>query len=196
MMGAGSHVFAVMSYVIAKTVNSRIELNPKYLAVVIGDTEERMQAAIDYLCSPDPRSTHDDFDGRRLIPEGRYQYFVPMHELYRSITTTDDLKEANRRRVARHRDKKQQSKAESVAPEIYKDSPEFQGWWVKWLEHLKDKRKPPTAHAQELQLAKLEKMGLERALAAIKFSIEGSYQGLFEPSSQLSKFNQVPENQI
>ncbi len=118
MMGAGSHVFAVMSYVIAKTVNSRVELNPNYLAAVIGDTPERMQQAIDFLAAPDPRSTHEDHEGRRLVQEGRYSYFVPTHELYRSITNSEELKEANRNRVAKHRAKKAESDSQYPKPRV------------------------------------------------------------------------------
>ena len=54
--------------------------------------------------------------------------------------------------------------------------------WENWLEHLKQKRKQPTILAGEMQLKKLESMGIERAMAALKFSIEGNYQGIFEPN--------------
>jgi len=54
--------------------------------------------------------------------------------------------------------------------------------WENWLEHLKQKRKQPTILAGEMQLKKLESMGIERAMTALKFSIEGNYQGIFEPN--------------
>lgn len=121
MRGSGSHVFSVMAYVIANTVHSRIELDAEYLAIVIGDTKERMQEAIDFLCAPDPKSTHDDFEGRRLVKEGKYQYYVPTHELYRGITTPEELREANRNRVAKHRENKRRQEPGTVAGETVED---------------------------------------------------------------------------
>jgi len=56
----------------------------------------------------------------------------------------------------------------------------FHAAWMGWLTHLKQKRKTPTEKAKEMQLAKCAEMGEARALAMIKHSIEGSYQGLYE----------------
>jgi uncharacterized phage protein (TIGR02220 family) len=112
MMGAGSHVFAVMAYVIAHTIHSRVDLNPQYLAAVIGDTEERMREAIEFLCRPDPRSSNPAHEGRRIVHEGAYQYFVPSHEIYRSIGTNDELRAANAQRVAEHRRRKKETISE------------------------------------------------------------------------------------
>ena len=54
MYGAGAHVFAVMTYVIANMQPNKerveyVRLNPKFLAGVIGETEEKIQSAIDFL---------------------------------------------------------------------------------------------------------------------------------------------------
>ena len=69
MCGAGSHVFAVMTYVIANMQPNRerveyVRLNSKFLATVIGEEESRIQAAIDFLCSPDPQSNSPGEKGR------------------------------------------------------------------------------------------------------------------------------------
>lgn len=116
MMGAGSHVFAVMGYVIAHTVKSRVELNPKLLAAVIGDSEERMEQAIKFLCLPDPKSTNPAHEGRRLVAEGQFQYFVPSHEIYSQIRNNDDLREANRIRQANWRARQAQKKKLNIQP--------------------------------------------------------------------------------
>ena len=56
MVGVGSHVIAVWAYVIAKQKPSdsgsghTIFLNPKVLAASIGDTEKKMEQAIEFLC--------------------------------------------------------------------------------------------------------------------------------------------------
>lgn len=106
MVGAGDHVFAVWAYAISHAVKSRVELNPDYLWRVIGSTKEKMVAAIEYLSQPDPGSRHDEHEGRRLVKEGAYQYFLPQFERYQKIKNNDDLREQNRIRQARHREKK------------------------------------------------------------------------------------------
>lgn len=76
------------------------------------------------------------------------------------------------------REEKEQSSPFEI-PENLKDN-KFLGLWTKWLEHLKQKRKTPTILAGEMQLNKLSKMGLERAIAALENSISSNYQGVFE----------------
>lgn len=68
----------------------------------------------------------------------------------------------------------------TVLPVGLAESQEFKVAWVKWLEHLKQKRKPATIHAQDLQLRKLAGVGLKRALAIIEHSIAHNWQGLYE----------------
>lgn len=114
MMAAGPEVFAVWGYVIAHTVDSTVELNPKLLAAVIGSDESRMQAAINELCSPDPRSRSKNDGGCRLIREGEYQYRVPNHEKYRSIRDEDGRREYNRLKQQEHRAKKAMSNGASM----------------------------------------------------------------------------------
>jgi hypothetical protein len=107
MVGAGSHVFAVWGYVIANTRRSYVDLNPKLLAMIIGDTEDRMRAAIDWLAAPDPESTNaKDYEGKRLVQRGTYQYFVPNWELYRKMRDEDDRRAYNTRKKAEYRDAK------------------------------------------------------------------------------------------
>ena len=106
MVGAGLNVFAVWGYVIANTVKSRVELNPKLLAMLLGCTEQEIQLAIEYLTSPDPDSRHREHDGKRLIKEGQHQYFVPSHETYRKILNEDERREYNRVMQAKHRARK------------------------------------------------------------------------------------------
>lgn len=96
MMGSGSVVFAVWSYVIAHTVDSRVELYPRLVAAVIGEQEDKVIQAIEFLCAPDPSSRSPENDGKRLIREGQFQYFVTNHERYRSIRNQDERREYNR----------------------------------------------------------------------------------------------------
>ena len=104
MFGAGTAVFAVWGYVIANTVDARVELNPKLLASILGTTVEAVEQAINELCEPDPLSRNGDAEGRRLQREGQYQYRVTSHEIYRALKNEED-------RRAYNRDKQRKSRA-------------------------------------------------------------------------------------
>lgn len=106
MYGAGPTVFSVMSYVIAHTQKARVELNPRLLAATIGTTQGEIKAAIDWLCRPDPESRNPAHDGRRLIKEGTYQYFVVSFDHYHAIRNEEERREYNRTKKAEERAKK------------------------------------------------------------------------------------------
>ncbi len=105
MMASGADVFAVWAYVIANTVDSKVELNPRLIAVLIGTTVDKVETAITYLCAPDPMSRSKNDDGCRLIREGEYQFFVPNHAKYRSIRDEAGRREYNRLKQQEHRQK-------------------------------------------------------------------------------------------
>lgn len=105
MYGAGMHVFAVWGYVIARMQKGRVELNPKMLADILGGEEEDVISAIEYLTQPDTNSRTKDFDGRRMVKEGQFQYLVPSWEYYRNIRNEEDRREYNRLAQAKHRAK-------------------------------------------------------------------------------------------
>jgi hypothetical protein len=86
MMGAGAHVIAVMAYAIsaAKPPDGDVELNPKLLAVLIGEPEERMVDAIAYLESPDPRSRSQNDQGKRLIRKGSFLFTLVNWKTHRA----------------------------------------------------------------------------------------------------------------
>jgi len=110
MVGAGSHVFAVMGYVIAKqvpdrVVGSQVVLNPKLLSAILGDTEERIQEAVDYLCAPDPNSNTPTKEGRRLIKIGQFNYQVVNGAKYRAIRSEEERRAQNREAKRRERSK-------------------------------------------------------------------------------------------
>lgn len=106
MMASGPEVFAVWGYVIANTIDSSVELNPRLLAALIGSTPDRMQEAIDTLCLPDQHSRSKNDDGRRLIREGAFQYRVTNHAKYRNIRDEEGRREYNRIKQQEHRAKK------------------------------------------------------------------------------------------
>lgn len=106
MVGAGTNVFAVWNYVIAKTRRGIIELNPKLLAFILGGTEKEVSQAIVFLCSKDPKSRSKTADGSRLVKEGEYQYRVVNWHLYDGIKSELDRREYNRVKQAEYRDRK------------------------------------------------------------------------------------------
>lgn len=108
MIGAGAIVFAVWGYVIAKQepdreVGSQVRLNPVLLAAILGESEADIVEAIKYLCSPDPRSTTREAEGRRLISVGQFDYQVVNGAKYRSIRDGDERRMQNREAKRRQR---------------------------------------------------------------------------------------------
>jgi hypothetical protein len=106
MMGAGSHVHAVMTYAVSNAdERGYVELNPTLLAVLIGDPLERMEDAIAYLCRPDPHSRTPDENGRRLVREGQFLYHIVNYEKYRSARDKEARRQQNREAKRRQRQK-------------------------------------------------------------------------------------------
>lgn len=106
MFGKGPEVFAVWSYVIANAVDSRVELNPRMLAAIIGTTPAKIEEAIEFLCHPDPESRNPDHEGRRLVRDGQYQFLVVSHRIYRGMKDEDERRAYNARRQRESRDRK------------------------------------------------------------------------------------------
>ena len=116
MIGAGSPVFAVWSYVIAnfmpdRNVGAQVELNPQLLAFILGEPERVIQEAIDKLCAPDARSRTQEKEGRRLIRLGEFSYQVVNGAKYRAIRDEEERRRQNREAQERWRKKKKESNA-------------------------------------------------------------------------------------
>lgn len=105
MRKAGSDVHAAWAWIISHTHKDHfVEVSPEILADEIGGTVEAMRAAMDFLLKPDPKSRNPEYEGRRLVEHGPYQYFVPSHDYYNNIANLADLREKNASRQARFRD--------------------------------------------------------------------------------------------
>jgi hypothetical protein len=120
MYGAGMHVFAVWGYVISHTRYSTVELHPKRLSDTLGGTVEQVQEAIEYLCKPDPHSRFKEHDGKKLIKEGEFQFFVPSWASYRKIKNDEDRREYNRKAQAEHRERQKAASAGKSKLKTYK----------------------------------------------------------------------------
>ena len=111
MVGSGAHVFAVMGYVISHQqpdpeYGGIVSLNAITLAATLGESVETVQRAIDYLCSPDPKSTTPDEEGRRLVQVSQFDYRVVNYRKYFAIKNKEDQREGNRQRQIKFREKK------------------------------------------------------------------------------------------
>ena len=115
MVGAGSHVFSVWGYCIANAdpESHTVDLNPVLLSTIIGESVERIEAAIEFLCSPDPNSHNDEHEGRRLLNTGGFEYFLVSHKIYRDLTNKEDL-----RAYFREAKRKQRSMSKTVKDNI------------------------------------------------------------------------------
>ena len=60
------------------------------------------------------------------------------------------------------------------------DSPQFKAVWQEWIQHLKEKKKLPTRTAVIKQLDMLSTWGTDRGITALKHSMAGNYQGIYE----------------
>lgn len=69
--------------------------------------------------------------------------------------------------------------AQDVALPLLLNTPEFRAAWQDWQTYRHEARKPLTPSTAKAQLGKLEKMGHEQSIAAIRRSIEHGWAGLF-----------------
>jgi hypothetical protein len=113
LVGAGFGVFAIMDYVIKmQEWNSEdrrftVDLNPRVLTSVFGESEEKITAAIEYLCRPDPASQIKDHEGRRLVQLEGPVYHVVSGVHYQMAKRAEEVLDgaALRQRAFRRRKK-------------------------------------------------------------------------------------------
>lgn len=74
----------------------------------IGATVEEVEWGLKELSSPDPRSKTPDYEGRRIerLDGHGYGWKILNYEMYRAMRDAEQLREATRLRVQRHRAKK------------------------------------------------------------------------------------------
>jgi len=125
MAGTGALNFATWVYAITRAEpwqqdNEKLvaHLNEVVMAAAIGETVEKVQASIEYLCSPDPRSTTKDEDGRRLVKVEEFTYWVVNGRKYREMGRTD-LRERWRKQKQRQRQRKKGKRAPSGREQRY-----------------------------------------------------------------------------
>lgn len=106
MVGSGLGVFAVWTYCIANAKPpGTIELNPKIMATIFGCQIIEVESCIAKLCEPDPYSRSKEHDGRRLVKEGEFLYFIPTWEKYNQLRNEIARRLQNRDAQRRWREK-------------------------------------------------------------------------------------------
>lgn len=139
MFGKGAVGFALMGYILSKmevqwegigrakiVTNATVRLNPKLLAAIFGEPEEKVVKTIDEFCSPDPESTTKTQDGKKLIKIGEFEYQVVNGAHYQNIKSRDEQREKTAERQRKYRDKQKPSKTKSqVASEYAKGERAF-----------------------------------------------------------------------
>lgn len=116
-------MFAVLNYAIAKQQYDRareiwmVRLNPKLLAMVLGESEPDVEKAIKFLCGPDDNSTSKREGGRRLVEcaDQSYEYRVVNGDIYQDRRDYEMRKEQNREAKRRERGKGKPTKAGAEA---------------------------------------------------------------------------------
>ena len=118
MVGKGFAVFALMPYVISKMkcewvgegkvkviTTATITLNTTILAAIFGEPEEKIEKAIEILCSPDPKTSTEGEEGRRLVKIGQFDYRVVNAKVYQNQKDKEAQREKARERQQRWREK-------------------------------------------------------------------------------------------
>ncbi len=207
LVGKGAITFAVMGYVIAnqKPPDFNVELNSTLLSAIFGEPESEVEKAIEFLCGPDPRSRTETKEGRRLEKIGSFLYHVINGEVYHQIRNEDERRAYIREKVQEFRTKKKkesqpistqkppQNPAPPTVEKLTKNktqiddlpaplkSDSFLVSWEAWKKHRSEKKKPITPSTSDKQLTMLAGWGEIRAIAALGWSIQNGWTGIFEP---------------
>jgi hypothetical protein len=209
MVGAGPVVFAVWGYCIARAEqDGTVLLNPVLLAPIIGTSVVEIETAINYLTSPDEHSKNPQHEGRRLINQTGYLYFVVSHEIYQGIKNGQDRRDYMREYMRRKRETNDSKEPVNKLTELTKVNPisisiskmlkrevkegenlpfeseAFAAAWVEWKKFRSEIRKGLKPTTVKKQLAFLARLGEEKAIKSMGTSIRNGWQGLFEPEDK------------
>lgn len=130
MRGAGADVFAVWGYAISHArPDSIVEMNSEVVAFLIGMPQDRVDKAMNFLESPDARSRNKEHEGRRMVKQGEFEYFLPSLAFYRGVRSMEDLREYNR---IKQRESRERRNTFSIEGEKNAQDPEWDSvkkWW-------------------------------------------------------------------
>jgi hypothetical protein len=98
----------------------------------------------------------------------------------------------------KRRGEKRRDKTEPPLPPLPSslDTPAFREKWDEWLAYKKSRRETPQPATQQRQLRQFEEWGIERAIAAIDFTILKGWQGLVEPNERGRASGETPQQRL
>jgi len=117
MYGQGFGLFAVWGYVVSHEREGMVELNPKLLSDLFGESLEDVSTIINTLCSPDDDSRSKAQNGRRLVKIGQFAYQVVNAAEYAKMAS-----EADRRRYLAQK-QREHRKRQQVSTPVNKNKP-------------------------------------------------------------------------
>lgn len=107
-------------------------------------------------------------------------------DLSRNITQSEDRGQRTDTEIIPPKPKKPAAPAGVTVIPLLLSTDEFAASWRDWLQHRKEIKHPipPGSQTEKGQLKQLEEWGVERAIAAIRFTIFKGWQGLKEPDER------------
>ncbi len=85
--------------------------------------------------------------------------------------------------------------ADAALPEVL-DTEKFRDAWTAFQQHRREAKKTMTPTAESRAIIKLERMGHDRAVAALDHSMANGYTGVYEPSSNGNGKPSQPKQEI
>tara|TARA_R110000824_G_scaffold106133_1_gene250758 strand:- start:405 stop:1079 length:675 start_codon:yes stop_codon:yes gene_type:complete len=167
----------------------------------IGTTIDEVKWGLAELMKPDPRSKTPDHEGRRIeaVEGSGYGWRVINFEAYKSIRSTEDMRDKTRDRVRRFRAKKKgtvdtepthNTPQKKEAPSIeLPHGEDFAAAWSRWRSHRSEIKKPLKPTSELAQLKRLGNTPEGLAVATIDHTIEMGWQGLRAPEPQNKSTN-------
>ena len=102
-------------------------------------------------------------------------------EHHATLTCTSGKEGNMERKGTRNKEQGKESREDALPF----SSPHFLIFWSNWEQHRIEIKKKLTPTTKKQQLAKLAEMGEARAIAALKHSLAGGWQGIFEPQGSI-----------
>jgi hypothetical protein len=106
MVGLGSDVFALWSYILAKAKFGMVDLNPRLVSAAIGMSVQEFHDALGVLSAPDEQSRNPEEDGRRVVQRGPLQWEVVSWKVYEAFKSTEGHRAYMREARRASRDRK------------------------------------------------------------------------------------------
>ncbi len=86
-------------------VGGQVRLNPALLGPIFGEDPKEVEAAIEFLCSPDSKTSTPGEEGRRLVRLSQFDYRVVNAVKYHELRNEEERRKQNREAQEKFREK-------------------------------------------------------------------------------------------